>query len=183
MPNTGAEKRVIKKIRIDIDKCIGCRACEVACSGFHAKPRYSSVNPARSRMRVIFDEYSDVYIPLRATAYTLAECPGRHRYTIRGKDHKECSFCGVCCPSREYFYEPDSGLPLRCDMCESVPPLSEPVCVQVCRVGALTYEEVEEEAPAEREPVEELEMGLETLASEYGLDKVIEVIARMSQKE
>ena len=123
---------MVKKIKVDIDKCIGCRACEVACSAFHAQPKYSSINPgARRASACVFDELKDMYVPIRAGDYTKAECTGRHVYTIDGKEYAECSFCGVSCPSRDYFKEPDSGLPLKCDMCEDDPDLEEPRCVQV----------------------------------------------------
>ena len=39
------KKRIVKTIEINPDKCNGCRACEIACSGFHAQPRWSSTNP------------------------------------------------------------------------------------------------------------------------------------------
>jgi benzoyl-CoA reductase subunit BamC len=122
-----------------------------------------------------------VYVPIRAGYCTPAECIGRDKYTIDGKEYEECAFCRVSCPSREYFKEPDSRLPLKCDMCESDPPLSEPMCVQVCRHDALTYEEREEEVE-EKEKLEDLEIGLESLANEYGLDKIMDTIARMSMK-
>ena len=49
------KKKIVKTIKVDVDKCNGCRACEVICSAFHAAPKYSSNNPARSRIRVIRD--------------------------------------------------------------------------------------------------------------------------------
>lgn len=174
--------KIVKEIRIDLDKCIGCRACEVACSAYHAKPRYSSTNPARSRIRIIFDDLNDIYVPIRAGDYTPAECTGRHTYTINEKLYKECSFCGVACPSRDYFIEPDSGLPLKCDMCESVPPLEEPMCVQVCTCDALVYAEREEKVQEEPNRVE-LEIGLESMANKFGWQKIMETAARMSQKD
>lgn len=174
-------KKIIKEIKVNLDKCIGCRACELACSAFHANPRYSSTNPARSRIRVLVDELNDVYVPLRASDYTPAECTGRNAYLINGKEYPECSFCGVSCPSRDLFKEPDSGLPLKCDMCEDVPALAEPMCVQVCRPGALIYEEREEER--EEEPrLGEMEIGLEALINRHGLQKVTDTVARMSKK-
>lgn len=175
------DKKIVKEIRIDLDKCIGCRACEVACSAFHARPRYSSTNPARSRIRVVFDALSDVYVPIRAGDYTPAECTGRHRYTINGKEYKECSFCGVACPARDFFKEPDSGLPLKCDMCETDPPLEEPMCVQVCTCDALTYVEREDDV-TEEEPREEIEVGLEAMANKYGWQRVADTVARMAKK-
>ena len=43
---------------------------------------------------------------------------GRDKYIIDGKEYEECDFCRAVCPSRDLFKEPDSGLPLKCDMCE-----------------------------------------------------------------
>jgi benzoyl-CoA reductase subunit BamC len=178
------KKKIVKIIKVDLDKCNGCRACEVVCSAFHAAPKYSSNNPARARIRVIYEPLRDVYVPIRAGDYTPAECTGRHTYIINEKEYDECSFCGVSCPSRDLFKEPDSGLPLKCDMCESDPPLEEPMCVQWCLADALTYEEREEEVEDEEEETrEEMEIGLEALANKYGLQKIIDTIARISMSK
>ena len=175
------KKKIVKAIKVDVDKCNGCRACELVCSAFHAAPKYSSNNPARSRIRVIHDPLKDVYLPIYAGEYTAAECAGRDKYTIDGKEYDECDFCRASCPSRDAFKEPDSGLPLKCDMCESDPPLSEPMCVQWCLSDALTYEEREEEEE-EEEKLEEMEIGLESMVNKYGLEKIIDTVARMSKK-
>jgi benzoyl-CoA reductase subunit BamC len=166
--------KIVKEIKVDIDKCTGCRACEMACSAYHAQPRYSSINPSKARIRVVSDELKDEYVPIRAGDYTYSECNGRHIYVINGKEYSECSFCGASCPSRDYFIEPDTGLPLKCDMCESVPPLEKPMCVQVCGTEALTYVEREEERDQKPQPQRgEIEVGLESLVNQYGIDAVI----------
>jgi len=176
--NGEKKKKIIKTIKIDVDKCNGCRACEVICSAFHAEPKYSSNNPARSRIKVIRDPLRDIYIPVYAGEYTVAECAGRDKYIIDGKEYDECAFCRASCPSREDFKEPDSGLPLKCDMCEGE---DEPLCVKWCLADALIYEEREEEVE-EEETLEELEVGLESLASKYGLQELKEALARLSQQ-
>ena len=173
------KKKIVKTIKVDVDKCNGCRACEVACSAFHAAPKYSSNNPARSRVRVIREPLKDIYVPVYAGEHAKSECMGRGKYTIDGKEYDECAFCRASCPSRDLFKEPDSGLPLKCDMCESDPALSEPLCVQWCLADALIYEEREEEVEEEVK-AEELETGLESLVNKYGLDKIMETVARMS---
>ncbi|MDO9028069.1 MAG: (4Fe-4S)-binding protein [Candidatus Roizmanbacteria bacterium] len=173
------KKKIVKTIKVDVDKCNGCRACEVACSAFHAAPKYSSNNPARSRVRVIREPLKDIYVPVYAGEHAKSECMGRDQYTIDGKEYEECAFCRASCPSRDLFKEPDSGLPLKCDMCESDPSLSEPLCVQWCLTDALVYEEREEEVEEEGN-AEELETGLESLVNKYGLDKIMETVARMS---
>lgn len=173
-------KKKVKVIKIDADKCNGCRACEAICSAFHAAPKYSSTNPARSRIRVITEPLKDIYLPVYAGEYTAAECSGRDKYVLDGKEYSECDFCRASCPSRDLFKEPDSGLPLKCDMCEDDPTLQEPMCVQVCLSDALVYEEVEEEVEQEEESPEELEIGLEELTKKYGLQKIMDAVARLS---
>jgi len=177
-----SSKKIIKAIIVNLDKCIGCRACEMACSGFHAKPRYSSTNPSRSRIRVIVDESNNEFVPIRAGDYTKTECASRNTYTINGKEYSQCSFCGDSCPSRDLFKEPDSGLPLKCDMCESNPPIAEPMCVQVCRCDALTYTEREEEE-VKKQQLGSLESGLSSLANKHGIQKVIDAFAQLSKQD
>ncbi len=175
------EKKIVKTIKIDVDKCHGCRACELICSAFHATPKYSSNNPARSRIRIIRDPLRDIYVPVYAGQYTVAECAGRDKYTIDGKEYDECSFCRASCPSRDEFIEPDSGLPLKCDMCEGE---DEPWCVKWCTVDALVVEEREEDVEEdEAKEQEELEIGLGSLADKFGLDKLTDMVARLSEKE
>ena len=130
---------------------------------------------------MIRDPLKDVYVPVYAGDYAAAECTGRDKYVIDGKEYEECAFCRASCSSRDVFKEPDSGLPLKCDMCESEPPLSEPMCVQWCLSDALTYEEREEEV--EEVEREELEIGLEALSDKFGFDKVIDTIVRMSESK
>jgi benzoyl-CoA reductase subunit BamC len=177
-------KKKIKRIRIDADKCTGCRTCEIICSAFHATPRYSSNNPARSRIQVINDRMKDIWVPVFAGEYTPAECMGRNKYVIDGKEYDDCGFCRAACPSRDLFKEPDSGLPLKCDMCEDDPPLAEPMCVQWCLNDVLIYEEREEEVEEEDEEVRavDVERGLESLVNKYGIQKVMDTVARMSHK-
>jgi benzoyl-CoA reductase subunit BamC len=167
------KKRIVKNIRIDVDKCNGCRACEIICAAHHAQPRYSSTNPARARIRVIRE-------PL-AGEYTAAECAGRDKYVINGKEYSECAFCRASCPSRDIFKEPDSDLPLKCDMCESDPTLEEPLCVQWCLADALVYEEREEEVEEGPSP-EEVDEGLLALAHKHGWEKVMDAVSRMAKK-
>jgi benzoyl-CoA reductase subunit BamC len=175
-------KKTIKTIKIDVDKCNGCRACEMICSAFHAAPKYSSNNPARSRIRIIREPLRDLYVPVYAGEYTVSECAGRDKYTIDGKEYDECSFCRASCPSRDEFKEPDSGLPLKCDMCEGE---EEPLCVKWCMHDALILEEREEEVDDQEASVEQedLDIGLESLADKFGIDKIMDALARMNEKD
>ena len=175
-------KKKIKKIKIDADKCNGCRGCEIICSAFHAEPKYSEINPARSRIQVISHRLKNIWLPVFAGEYAQAECMGRDAYVIDGKEYDECGFCRASCPSRDLFKEPDSGLPLKCDLCESDPPLEKPMCVQVCLNHVLTYEEREEEVE-EGVELKAVESGLTSMIDKYGLQTVMDTVARMAQKD
>jgi benzoyl-CoA reductase subunit BamC len=177
----GKIKKTIKSITIVADKCNGCRACEVVCSSFHAAPRYSSNNPARSRIRVVREPLRDIYLPVYAGEYTAAECTGRDKYILDGKEYDECDFCRASCPSRDLFKEPDSGLPLKCDMCEDTPALAQPKCVEWCLNDALIYEEREEEVEEEDIRPGDVETGVESLIDKYGLQQVLDTVARLSK--
>jgi benzoyl-CoA reductase subunit BamC len=174
-------KKIIKTIRVDVDKCNGCRACEMICSAFHAAEKYGTTNPGRARIRVIREPLRDIYVPVFAGDYSPAECAGRDIYIIDGKEYEECAFCRASCPSRDVFKEPDSGLPLKCDMCEDDPPQEEPLCVQWCLNDALIYE-VREEEVEEDVKLDEMEIGLESMVDKYGLQKVVDAVARMSER-
>ncbi|MHC4932865.1 MAG: 4Fe-4S dicluster domain-containing protein [Planctomycetota bacterium] len=174
-------KRTVKTIEIDVNKCNGCRACEIVCSGFHAMPQFSSTNPARSRIRVTRDPLEDIYLPVFAGEYTAAECAGRDKYLIDGRTYDECAFCRAACPSRDLFKEPDSGLPLKCDMCSSDPDLKEPWCVTWCLADALIFVEREVEEEPE-DAVEDLDVGLEAIADKHGWPKVLDAVRRMADQ-
>ncbi|KGO35816.1 MAG: hypothetical protein WBN83_14840 [Desulfoprunum sp.] len=170
------EKKIVKTIKINADLCNGCRACEMICSAFHAEPKYSSNNPARSRVQVLRHPLEDIYIPVYAGESAGAECAGRGVYVIDGKEYEECAFCRSPCPSREDFKEPDSGLPLKCDMCEGE---EEPLCVKWCITDALVLEVREEEVEVVEEQ-EMLDIGLASLIEKHGKQKVMDAVARMS---
>jgi len=172
------KKKIVKIIKVNADKCNGCRVCEMICSASHAEPKYSRTNPSRARIRVIRDPLTDMFLPVFAGEYTVAECAGRNKYTINGKEYGECAFCRASCPSREEFKEPDSGIPLKCDRCEAE---EEPLCVKWCYADALTCEEREGETEEGGKP-EEMETGLESMAAKYGMEKVLDAVARMSNK-
>ena len=172
-------KKMIKTIRIDADKCNGCRTCEIVCSGFHSVPKFSSINPATSRIRIITHRLKDIWLPVFAGEYTGAECMGRDKYIIDGKEYDECSFCRATCPSRDMFKDPDSRLPLKCDMCEGND--DGPLCVEWCLNDVLIYQEREEEVD-EAVEINEMEAGLEALIDKYGFEKLGNAFSRRRPK-
>ena len=138
----------------------------------------STINPARSRIQVISHRLKDIWLPVFAGEYAPAECMGRDKYVIDGKEYDECGFCRAACPSRDMFKEPDSGLPLKCDMCEGE---EKPKCVEWCLNDVLVYEEREEEVE-EGLVADEMEAGVASLIDKYGVEKIADTVARLTQK-
>jgi benzoyl-CoA reductase subunit BamC len=172
-------QKKIKTIKINADLCNGCRACEVMCSAFHASPPYSSINPAKSRIRIVRYPLDDIWVPVFAGEKAFAECMGRDKYIIDGKEYEECAFCRAACPSREAFKEPDTGLPLKCDMCEGE---DEPLCVQACLNDVLVLE-VREEEVEEQVQAEDLDVGVDALVEKFGLGKLADAVARKAMSD
>jgi benzoyl-CoA reductase subunit BamC len=66
-------------------------------------------------------------------------------------------------------------------MCEDDPPQEKPLCVQWCLNDALTYEEREEEVEESEQP-EDVDVGLKSMVDKFGMQKVMDTVARMSKK-
>jgi Fe-S-cluster-containing hydrogenase component 2 len=123
------------RIKIDHKKCTGCTDCETACSIKHYE---NEVNPKKSRIRVFTDEDEQRYFPVISGPTTTAECTSKFDLVIEGQEYDDCTLCRVACPSRPWFIEPDTGVPLKCDLCGDPP---DPHCVKICAKGALTVVE------------------------------------------
>ena len=168
----------MKIIKVDPDKCTGCRSCENICSAYHND---NVVNPRRARIRIFIDEENDVFVPITAGPYTDVECNGRDVVVIRGKEYGECSFCRASCPSRDLFKEPDArDIPLKCDRCGEPPPEEGPMCVLWCRSGALTYVEETRERRAPQEKSQE--QSVRYLVEKYGLGAIEEALKVVAEK-
>ena len=152
------------------------------CSAFHATPRYSSNNPARSRIRIVREPLRDIYLPVYAGEYTAAECTGRDKYIIDGKEYDECDFCRASCPSRDLFKEPDSGLPLKCDMCEDDAGAGE---AQVRGVVPGRRPDLRGARRGSRgrraEARRTSRSASKSLIDKYGLQQVLDTVARMAK--
>ncbi len=125
-------------IYCDIQLCVGCRMCEVACSSFH----FGAVSPALSRIRVAKLEAIGIDMAvacLSCLEKPCLECP-TDAATVGEKgeillDEELCIGCGACveaCPIGAVgFYDEQA---LFCDLCDGAV-----VCVNLCPTSALSY--------------------------------------------
>jgi Fe-S-cluster-containing dehydrogenase component len=141
------------RFRIDVSRCIGCRACEVACV------TANDLNPTHARNWVPHLE-EDSSSKAHATfapylcahcedAPCVASCPTGASYKAEdGRvlvDKDLCIGCGLCVPSCPYearFVEPISNKLDKCTLCEGRVQHGEaPACFDVCPAGARHFEE------------------------------------------
>ena len=59
-----------KVLQINLEKCTGCRLCELVCSVFHD----GASNAARSRIKVVKWEQEGLYIPMSCQQCQDAPC-------------------------------------------------------------------------------------------------------------
>jgi Fe-S-cluster-containing hydrogenase component 2 len=121
------------------ENCTGCRACEYACSVYHT----DVVRPSVSRIHVL--KYKDsIDVPVVCwhceDAPCIAACPTTPKSIIADPKHngiilnektclgRKCLKCQEACPAQFVWANPDTGMPLMCDMCAG-----DPACVKACK--------------------------------------------------
>lgn len=118
------------KLRIDMEMCIGCRRCELACSLNHYDK--DSVNPKKSRIRAWIKD--DKIYPVVSGPFNNAACTSKHEIMIGDRVYDGCSVCRAPCPEKSWFQEPDTGILLKCDFCGEP---ADPNCVKWCPCNAI----------------------------------------------
>jgi len=121
-------------IMVDYQRCTGCKLCETACS----LTKTGTVNPAKSRIRVIVKPHIGVDVPILCyhceDPPCINACPvGAMHRDERGVvviDEEKCIGCKACimqCPFGAIFFDPDKRVAIKCDLCGG-----DPMCVKVC---------------------------------------------------
>lgn len=129
-------------LMVDVEKCTGCRRCEVACSFF----KENECNPAKSRIHVLSWVRESMDMPLYCVQCMKpvceAVCPVK-AIKVNEKtstvliDHDLCIGCRLCmmaCPIGAISIDMESKKILKCDLCEG-----KPKCVEYCEPKALEY--------------------------------------------
>lgn len=131
-----------KILLLDVEKCTGCRICELACS-FEKEKKF---DPAKSRISVISWFKEGLSIPILCQQCDAAPCVDAcptaaiERCAETGIvkiDSERCIGCKLCmamCPFAAISID-EFGRIVKCDLCGG-----SPRCVELCPTGALSYE-------------------------------------------
>ncbi len=153
----------MKEVLVDVERCLGCRSCEIACAVQHSRSRdlFSAIRePDRPRRRVHVEAGVRSF-PLQCRHCQDAPCvdacmTGAMHFEADGRvvnDPDRCVGCWMClmvCPFGAITTQQQPRLALKCDRC---PDLTEPACVSACPTGALTFAEPDVFAQTRRERV------------------------------
>ena len=124
-----------KIIKIDSDRCVGCRHCALACS--FAKEGLFSL--AKSRNTTFWMFTTGMHMPMMcqhcASPLCVDVCPveaiSRNEDTgaiiIDSNRCIGCKMCMVVCPIGGVTWDADSRRMIKCDLCDG-----DPSCVRHC---------------------------------------------------
>jgi len=134
-----------KLIRIEPSKCVGCKACELACSF----KNYGEFAPSKSRIynEVFLEEAKFITVTCMQCdePWCLKACPKNaiSKDAVSGVvtvDHNKCVGCRTCvsaCPFGMIKYVPEIGKADKCNLCGD----DFPECVTFCPTKCLTFSE------------------------------------------
>jgi len=172
-------------IAIDIEKCVGCHSCQIACALAHsdAKTLFEAAQqepPVQSRISVLLAGNTPVAVQCRHCddPPCVEKCPKdamqkRDSDGVVTVDAELCTACKVCikvCPLGEFgvisiSLDEEAKTIIKCDMCvERISQGLLPACVAACPTGALALMDPEAAAAQGRlVTVEELAAALDEL--------------------
>ena len=145
-----------KVLVVDLDKCIRCLSCEIACKQENDLPlgvrwiRVVTIGP-----RIIKGELHMDFIPvmcLHCDDPVCAHfCPtkaiGKREDGVVTLDEDKCTGCRLCvyaCPYGVMYFDQDKNVAGKCNLCSLRMDYGlEPSCVQHCIGGALQFLDIE----------------------------------------
>ena len=151
----------MKEILVRLDRCVGCRSCQLACATEHSTAQTLAgavAETPRPRYRLYIERADSRNVPLTCRHCDPAPCleaciAGAISRDSRGMVvHREdrCVGCWTClmvCPYGVVGRKQEQRIAVKCDRC---PDRDVPACVQACPTRALVYAEPEEFAARQR---------------------------------
>ncbi|MDD1742136.1 MAG: 4Fe-4S dicluster domain-containing protein [Methanotrichaceae archaeon] len=146
----------MKEIFIRLDRCMGCKSCEIACAVEHSRSKNlvsSMIEKPVPRKRLYVENPEGIKMPMVCRHCDDAPCVevcrtgATKKDAISGivtKDDSRCIGCWMCvmvCPYGMVGRQKEVKKAVKCDLC---PDIALPACVTACPTGTLVFAEEEE---------------------------------------
>jgi len=144
-----------KTIVVNVEKCLACKSCELACAIEHSRSKVleEAVTESPSPQRMVTVEAAGKYgVPMQCRhcedAPCIAVCPTAAIHRCRENDPVVidegkcigCKFCLMVCPFGVIDITRDGKAVVKCDLClQRTKAGEEPACVASCPTGALKF--------------------------------------------
>jgi carbon-monoxide dehydrogenase iron sulfur subunit len=151
---------------VDIEKCLACKSCEIACAVEHSQSKElmcAIAEEPRPRARVSLEEAEGMGVPLQCRqcedAPCIRVCPTKaivrvdEKQPVTIEDDKciGCRWCVIVCPFGVITVDENSKVAFKCDMCMERQKEGElPACVAACPTKALQLKKVSEVVSSKR---------------------------------
>ena len=145
----------MKEVLVRLDRCMGCRNCQLACAVEHSASRSlfgAIAEEEKPRYRIYVERGDGMNVPLTCRHCEPAPCieacvAGALRRDERGavvQVPERCVGCWTCimvCPYGVVGRQVEQRVATKCDRC---PDRDVPACVSSCPTKALVYAEAGE---------------------------------------
>jgi anaerobic carbon-monoxide dehydrogenase iron sulfur subunit len=144
-----------KQIYVAIERCLGCRSCELACAVAHSQTKdllQAMLEAAPPQARVEVGVVETFAVPLHCRhcedAPCITVCPS-HAMSRSGPDEPVvcqgskcigCTLCVLVCPFGVLKMDRAGKVIVKCDLCQDLlADGKDPACVTACPTGAIRF--------------------------------------------